>query len=314
MKKNSIAMICHVWTPDIQTIFERLQHEAPADHDVRFLLNTKSLTSAPHIPDENLEQIAIEDLFRLPYPEKCHAGKWDIAGNLDLAFLEFRRRLPNYKFYWFVEYDVHYEGNWKTFFEHFQNSDSGLICTSPDYISNVPKKLKVLDYPLLVVPNKMGWNEGNMIKGFFPICRLSNTMLDVLDQEYREGLSGHYEITMPTLALLRGLIVEDIGGNSPFVRNDNRNRFYFANGATYTHSPGNFVFRPNFTKVLPRKNTLWHPVKTSGVPHWHPLRIRGNFRKNVLEAAKRITIRAWIWLWFATRWRPLKVVRPQNKI
>lgn len=306
MATNSIAMVSHVWTPDIQKIFERLQHEAPPDHDVRFLLNTNTLTPVLHLPAENVERILVEDLFRLPYPEKCHAGEWDIAGNLDLAFLEFRRRLPDYDFYWFVEYDVHYEGNWKTFFEHFRSSASGLICTTLDYISNVPHKLKTLGYPVLVVPDKMGWNEGNMIKGFFPVCRLSNTMLDALDQEYRAGLGGHYEITMPTLASLGGLTVEDVGGDSPFVRNDNRNRFYFAYSATYTHSPGNFVFRPNITKVLPRLNTLWHPVKPAGVSQWYPLRIRGNFLTTVMESAKRILIRAWVRWWFATRWRPLR--------
>ena len=254
---------------------------------------------------ENTERILVEDLFRLPYSEKCHAGEWNIAGNLDLAFLEFRRRLPDYEFYWFVEYDVHYEGNWASLFKRFSNSDAGIIGTILDYISNNPHKLEVLDYPRLVVPERMAWNKENMIKGFFPICRLSDLALDALDREYRTGLGGHYEITMPTLASLEDMIVEDIGGNGPFVRGDNQNRFYFANGSSYTHSPGNFVFRPNITKVLPRQNTLWHPVKPSGVPLWHPLRIRGNFLKNVLESIKPVVVRVWIRCWFATRWRPL---------
>lgn len=305
MMKTSVALVTHVWTPDIQMVLERLQRESPVDHDVRLLLSTNVLTSISNLPTGNIERIVVEDLFRLPYPEKCHAGEWDIAGNLDLAFLEFRRRLPDYDFYWFTEYDVHYEGKWGKFFEHFRCSDAAIIATTLDFISNIPHKLDILGYPKLIVPERLAWNKENMIKGFFPICRLSSLVFDALDREYRAGLGGHYEIILPTLTSLSGMIVEDIGGDGPFVRGDNRNRFYFANGSSYTHSPGNFVFRPDITKILPRQNTLWHPVKPAGVPLWHPLRIRGNFLKNIVEAIKPIIIRICIRWWFATRWRSL---------
>ena len=305
MARNSIAMVSHVWTPDIQVTYERLRREAPPDHDVRFVLSTNTPTPTQDFPAQSAERIVVKDLFRLPYPEKCHAGKWDIMGNLDLVFLEFRRRLPEYDFYWFVEYDVHYEGSWDRLFEHFRSSSSGIVGTTLEYLSKLPGKMETLYYPALVVPDEVAWNEEAMIKGFFPICRLSSGLLDTLDREYRAGLGGHLEITMPTLASVNAMIVEDIGGDGPFVRDDNRNRFYFANGASYTHSPGNFVFRPDITKVLARQNTLWHPLKPAGVPLWHPLRLRGNGFKNMVERVKPIVLRAWIWWWFATRWRPL---------
>ena len=98
---------------------------------------------------------------------------------------------------------------------------------------------------------------------------------------------------------------EDFGGRGPYVRPENRDRFYFAHSATYSHSPGTFVFRPA-PRVLPRPNTLWHPVKPAGVPVWHPMRVRGNPIKNALETLKPMVWRCVIRLWFATRWRPLK--------
>ena len=97
MARSSIAIVGHVWTPDIQRVFERLRREAPADCDIRFVLNTRSRGAVPELPVEQLECVAVEDLFHLPYPGKCHDGDWDIAGNLDLVFLEFRRRLPDYE-------------------------------------------------------------------------------------------------------------------------------------------------------------------------------------------------------------------------
>lgn len=305
MARNSIALVSHVWMPDIQKVFERLRREAPADHDVRFLLSTNSRETAPDLVADQVECIIVDDLFQQHYPEKCHADAWYIAGNLDLVFLEFRRRLPDYDFYWFVEYDVHYEGNWSRFFEHFRHRTAGLLGTTLQYIDKMPHKLNTLSYPRLLVPETMAWNKSLMIKGFFPICRVSASLLDTLHRAYQAGLGGHYEIMMPTVAVLHGMGVEDVGGDGPFVQDDNRNRFYFANGASYTHSPGNFVFRPDITKVLPRQDTLWHPVKPAGVPLWHPIRLRGNFVKNVLESIKWIVGRAWIRWWFATRWRPL---------
>ena len=305
MSRTSIAMVTHVWSPDMQALLERLRRQAPADHDVRLLLSTAVPRADPELPSGHFESVTVGDLFQLPYPEKCHAGEWDIAGNLDLVFLEFRRRNPGYDAYWFVEYDVHYQGDWTDFFEHFRASRAGLIGTILERIAKTPHKLKTLNYPVLVVPAHLNWSEANMVKGFFPICRLSATLLDALDREYRAGLGGHYEVTMPTVAALGGMIVEDIGGNGPFVRDDNRDRFYFANKSSYSHSPGNFVFRPNIRRPLPYRNTLWHPVKPSGVPAWHPLRLRGHVFKNILEAIKPVVVRAWIRWWFAVRWRPL---------
>ena len=306
MTRNSIAMVSHVWTPDIQIIYERLQREAPSDHDVRLLLNTDTLPLVKESGGQNIEHIQVKDLFRLPYPKKRHAENWDIAGNIDMAFLEFRRRLPDYDFYWFVEYDVHYEGKWDRLFEHFRTSTAAVIATTLEYLSKTPSKHNVLtNYPRLILPGRSVWHDDMLVKGFFPICRLSSDLFNLLHQQYCAGLGGHYEVTIPTLAVLNGLIVEDVGGTGSFVRDENRDRFYFANGKTYTHSPGNFVFRPEIATVLPRQNTLWHPVKPANVPLWHPLRARGNLLKNVKELIKLVVGRAWIRWWFATRWRPL---------
>ncbi len=109
---------------------------------------------------------------------------------------------------------------------------------------------------------------------------------------------------MPTISAQNGMVIEDFGGRGRFVRPGNRDRFYFARGDNYSHSPGSFVFRP-VQRVLPRPNTLWHPVKPSGVLAWHPLRVEGGPARTVLELVKPLVWQAVIWLWFAVRWRPL---------
>ncbi len=304
MPSISVALVSHVWTPEIQLVFDRLRREAPADHDVTFLLSADAGEPDPPIEADRVVRVSREDVFRLPYPQKCHPGPWVMAGNLDLVFLEFKRRMPNFLQYWFVEYDVHFEGHWGRLFEHFRASNASIIGAIQEYISKVPHKLNI-GYPPLVVPDGMAWEKERLVKGFFPLCRLSPILLDALDSDYRAGLGGHYEITMPTVAAQHGQQLEDFGGSGSFVRPENRNRFYFANNASYSHSPGNFVFRPNIRKVLPRKNTLWHPVKPEGVPLWYPIRPEVGVFRRIIEDLKLPIGQACIQWWFATRWRPL---------
>jgi hypothetical protein len=302
-----VVLVSHFVDSTVRTTFERLRLEVPPDHDLFLLLNLKepdaSLTRG-FDPDRVME-ISQAELLALPYPEKCITAGWQIQGNLDLAFLAFCHRHPGYDCFWFIEYDVHYQGCWGRFFSHFRDSSADVLGTILTPLEQVPQKLKILEYPKLKGPSPVGWSISDMIKGFFPICRLSAAALDSLDAAYRSGIGGHYEITLPTIAANAGLLVEDIGGRGQFVRPDNLDRFYFANPASFTHSPGTFVFRPSVRRVLPRENTLWHPVKPPGAPVWFPTHAEGSFQR---RASAWVKARIWdvaIRFWFATCWNPL---------
>ena len=113
-----------------------------------------------------------------------------------------------------------------------------------------------------------------MVRGFYPLFRLSNRFLRVLDQEYQRGWHGHYELTWGTIARRNGLAIEDIGGNGRYVKSHNCDMFYFNTFYTQSLSPGTFVFRPALTTVRKRENTLWHPVKPAGTYfNWVPLHL-----------------------------------------
>ena len=299
----SVAIISHVLTDGVLAVFERMQREAPPDHDVRLILSVAR--EDEHYPGDDAPaviRISREAFLRRQYPEKCHRQGWSMTGNLDLVFMEFADRVAGYDTYWFVEYDVHWEGYWSVFFEHFRPSGAAVIATTVMHIDDIPHK-EFREHPPLVTPSAVRWDRRNFIKCFLPICRIDRAVFTALDAAYRAGLGGHYELTVASVAAANGLEVEDIGGAGAYVRAENVNRFYFANGSTYTHSPGNFVFRPD-QRVLPRLNTLWHPVKLSGVPLWHPLRKDGGFLKRLVEKIKPVICRVIIWVWFATRWRP----------
>lgn len=305
-----VAVVSHALNPPVRAMFERLAREAPPDHDVRFILSSDD----PHadlagVDPARVDRIGKADIFAPGYPVKCNGVDWDMAGNLDLVFLEFRRRHPGAAAYWFVEYDVHWEGAWNVFLEHFRGSDADVLAATVIRVVDHPSKYHIGSYPPQVVPAGMPWAHERILKAFLPACRLSGRALDALDAAYRAGLGGHYEINVPSVPSQEGMVIEDFGGNGRFVRPENHDRFYFARGDNYSHSPGTFVFRPAM-RPLRRPNTLWHPVKPEGVPVWHPLRIGGNPLKNLVESGKPWLWQAVIRLWFATRWRPL---RPANQ-
>lgn len=302
--RTCIGLVSHLLNQPVRAVFERLRAEAPPGYDVRMILSADDPRAELAGLDEgDVDRISRDQIFELPYPTKCQLKDWEMAGNLDLVFLEFYRRYPGYDHYWFTEYDVFWQGRWSVFFDYFASSAAGLLAATIHTVDEVPHKAE-FPYPRQFVPEGMIWERPRVIKAFLPICRLSHQVLHALDDAYRAGLGGHYEINVPTVAAQNGMALEDFGGNGSFVRPDNINRFYFARGDTFTHSPGNFVFRPA-QRVLPRRNTLWHPVKPEGVPVWFPLSVRGNLLKNVKGALKTFVGQVLVWLWFAVRWRPL---------
>lgn len=106
--KTCIAFVSHVLNPAIRDAFARLVREAPADHEVMFVLSSDDpAAEAAQVSEHRMMRVGRDSLLRLGYPAKCEATGWAIDGNLDLVFLEFRRRHPAFNRYWFVEYDVH---------------------------------------------------------------------------------------------------------------------------------------------------------------------------------------------------------------
>ena len=307
-----IGVVTHVLNGPISAVVQRLRLEAPSDHGVRAILSTDDPgASLAGLEEADVERISRADLFQLPYPQKCRDEDWQMAGNLDLVFLEFVRRHPSYTHYWFVEYDVHWEGRWSVFFEHFRNTGADVLAATVQQIDEVPHKLDTEAYPRMVVPEGMRWDRSRVIKAFLPICRLSRRALEALDAAYRTGLGGHYEFNVPTVPAQHEMCIEDFGGNGRYVKPENVDRFYFARGSSYSHSPGNFVFRPP-QRVLARRNTLWHPVKPDGVPAWHPMRMPGGLLKTGVEFAKPYINLTLVWLWFKMRWHPLPDLDPSD--
>lgn len=218
---------------------------------------TRKAFSVAHIP--NAQAISCKEVTRaLPYRQKHreHRGTfW--PRNIELPLMWFFQRQPQFDYYWLMEYDVRFTGDWMQFFRHFAASTSDLLATT------------VFDYAFR--PTWDNWRtlksprpvpEESRVRALLSLCRLSNAALTAVHQAYCDGWSGHYEVTIPTILANRGLALEDFGGSGRYVAPGNHNRFYLNRPDVAGLAPGTFTVAPNAisTEGYP-PNMLWHPIK-----------------------------------------------------
>ena len=184
-----------------------------------------------------------------------------IRSGFDQAILAFRQIKPEYDYYWMVEYDVEFSGRWSEFFGAFGDNASDLLSTSLYRQETNPTWAW---WKSLVWPDDP---KPESIRGFFPIARLSARAIDAIISAGQNGIDGFYETVWPTVVYHHGMRIEDIGGDGPFVRPANVNRWYTSTNTSEALSPGTFVARPIRFRPGGEPNKLWHPVKRRFIDH-----------------------------------------------
>ena len=208
---------------------------------------------------ENLFVFTSDVLNELGYTP-IEKGKL-VPGSNHFPLLKFFKENQCYDYYWLVEDDVRFSGEWKDFFGSFAS------CTS-DFLSSVIETKAENPTWYWWTSLKTGNEviaEEKLLKSFNPIYRLSSQALVCIDAHLRIGWMGHYEVLLPTLLYNKGFLLEDFGGEGTFVRPENNAKFY--DDTSMRIAP-----------VLPddRKNYLFHPVKEEKV------RLDGSYKKNAV--------------------------------
>lgn len=208
---------------------------------------------------ENLFVFTSDVLNELGYTP-IEKGKL-VPGSNHFPLLKFFKENQCYDYYWLVEDDVRFSGEWKDFFGSFAS------CTS-DFLSSVIETKAENPTWYWWISLKTGNEviaEEKLLKSFNPIYRLSSQALVCIDAHLRIGWMGHYEVLLPTLLYNKGFLLEDFGGEGTFVRPENNAKFY--DDTSMRIAP-----------VLPddRKNYLFHPVKEEKV------RLDGAYKKNAV--------------------------------
>lgn len=165
-----------------------------------------------------------------------------IYHNPEYACIWFMKVYPEYQNYWYIEYDVMFNGDWENFFKLYEMADEDFLGVA---IMQFPFKFWIDPYTKYLpkdIPNE------NIFRFFGCIARMSRRLLEILDIEYTSGRSGYYELSVATFASLYGLKIADL------------NKY----GITYTGMTvgGLNVYQnwsQNFFDSCP--NMLFHPIR-----------------------------------------------------
>ncbi len=190
----------------------------------------------------------------------CYPFYDRLYGNEHLIIERFYLDNPSYDYYWVIEYDVIFTGNWSSLFTSFSNSTSDFLgCHVERY--NSKRNYGWVWWNCIGLCQEQAQRLECLLKSFNPVCRFSNQALAFLDKAFKQKNSGHYEVLPVTLLYNNGFEIEDIGGNGEFVKN-NKELFYTVSDGI---NCGSMRPYPNYSKEeieeFKLKNKLLHPVK-----------------------------------------------------
>lgn len=183
----------------------------------------------------------------------------EIQTNSHFPLLDFYLKNPSYDYYWYIEDDVKFAGNWSCLFNFFSE-----YYIQPDFISSnlfsiqeAPEWIwwETLCHPFSQIPLYL------RIRSFNPIIRISNAALRCIHLALKDKWRGHHEVLLPTILHLEGFHVADFGGRGTFVMPGQEDQFYIS-GPVSPNNTGTMRFRPLIDpSEIQIKNKLYHPVK-----------------------------------------------------
>ncbi len=196
----------------------------------------------------SIDEDDLNDLHYSPIEETI------IPGSNHFIMMWFFKKLPHYRHYWNVEYDVDFSGDWENFFNLHSPRKADFLTCHVKTIGEEPGWYWWYTFrPIAdIIPHEM------LMKSFNPIYRISREALKALDTYLADGNEGHHEVLVPTFLNHSGFIVSDFGGVGSFVEEGFRDSAYVTVGNLPTMRYRPFV-DPKCEMTQPDK--LYHPVK-----------------------------------------------------
>ncbi|MBA0883536.1 DUF3405 domain-containing protein [Flavobacterium sp. BBQ-18] len=124
MKQAFLFLSCRLSNAVIDTFNEIATATNSEKNITRLLYHLKEANYQKEISDKDVFYFSDEILIGLEYKP---LGEKLIPGNNHFPLLKFYKEHPHYDYYWCIEDDVRYTGNWDHFFNHFENSDKSFI-------------------------------------------------------------------------------------------------------------------------------------------------------------------------------------------
>jgi hypothetical protein len=176
-----------------------------------------------------------------------------------LPLLDFYLSHPEYDFYWFIEYDVRYSGNWESLLRAFEKFDSDFITSHIRRFKDEPEWYwwDTFHNPSKRIP------KNQYVRSINVIFRISNRALDYINKAQKNGWMGHNEVSLPTLLLHNGYTIMDFGGDGEFVPPGLKNKVYTSNSLKngVLNPFCTLRYRPSCSRVGLISNKIYHPIK-----------------------------------------------------
>jgi len=183
-----------------------------------------------------------------------------VPGSNHFPLLDFFLKNPFYDYYWYIEDDVRYNGDWTSFFNAFN------FLPTPDFISCHIRTFDeeprwrwwhTLAHPCNHIP------AFSRIRSFNPIYRVSKESLYYIHHRLIDKWQGHHEVLIPTLLHLEGFRIMDFGGKGKFVVKGYENKFYESSVSDIygNLNNGSMRFRPLLQETDIQECRLYHPIK-----------------------------------------------------
>lgn len=240
--KTAIIYKAHICSDTLKQEYEKLRNDCKSSEHYfeSYLLFDQTSNSVDGYSFENFELFTTADISNLSYKFKSLMYNWDYP------ILYFYRKYPDFNFYWVIDYDVRFTGNWNEFLSYYVELEDYDLITS--YVANYN-------------PDKVWahWGRANiefpieeMRKVFYSVARFSNKALRILDSSYSSKMFGFCEYIGPSILAKNNCKIGDFSGSGKYkIPGKPRS---FCNSKT-------FRYRPDFAEVGAEPDMLYHPIK-----------------------------------------------------
>lgn len=170
-----------------------------------------------------------------------------IPGSCHFPLLKFYLSHPDYNYYWLIEDDVYFSGNWSSLFDFYNQDVTDMLSTRIRKLEDAPQ----WEWWYSLNSGHDMVKREDLVSSFNPIYRLSQRALQCIHKSLLNGWRGHAEVVISTILKHYGLSIKDIGGTGRFTPNGKEDLFY----KDETHSHVALIIQDI------RPNTIYHPLK-----------------------------------------------------
>lgn len=251
---TAILFVTHFFNEEIECQINKLRIEAEEFASVYVVYQADKVELK--LPKEVKQHtFTIDTLNKLGYKSW---GCTIMDGNFHFVLLDFYRKHPDFNYYWLVEYDVRFNGNWKTFFSFFQDKEEDFLSAHMETKEDKPDWNRWHEIELENIPQ----NCITLLKSFNPICRFSNRAFALLHSRCLLGDRGHNELLMPTLFMYFKLKIADFGGTGRYIYEEFPNLFYRYDPEDDEENKCTHRYDPKHSySTMKYSNMIYHPIK-----------------------------------------------------